>query len=430
MQTSLKTIVGLKKSLTVELAIDVFNQKTDKILQKMASATKIDGFRKGKVPMAILHKRFAANAKYEAANKLVSETLAGALAEAKINPVAQPTLSKIDTNNDKKFSYTIEFEVFPEVKLSNFSKLKISEIQFEITQKDEDETLANLMKQSTKYEAVERKSKNKDKLTIDFKGLIAGETFAGGDAQDFTLILGESRMIEGFEAGLINVSANETCELNLTFPKDYHANELAGKAVTFQVTIKAVAEPIELKLDDKLAQELGEKDTESLLKNIKQQMQTEADNYSNQQNKNSVFAALIAAHKFDVPSVSVENEAKILSQQTKAQMQEQGLPTKDELATDIFNDEAKKRVQLGLIVSKIASENKFSVSKQQINDKLAQMAQSYGKNGPQMIEYYNQDPARLAGIESLIMEQMAVDLVLQKAVITTTVKKFADRNQK
>ena len=429
MKTSLEKLEGLKRSLTVELPIDTFNQKTDKVLQSMASKAKIDGFRKGKVPVSILRKRFGASASTDAANEVVNETLGNALEESKSNPVSQPTLTKIDSNDGKFFYYTVEFEVFPEVKAADFSKIKVEQVKVKITKEDEDRTLNGLKEQLTEYATVKRKSKTGDRLTIDFKGTIDGEVFDGGEAENFIIVLGKGSMIEGFEDGLTDVSTGKSIKLNLTFPKEYHADNLAGKDVIFEINVKDVASPKKPKLDEKFAEKFGEKDMDSLYIALKERMRVEADSIVSKRNKDSVLEQLLQENDFEVPQASVESEAQLLLKDMESQLQQQGIPSNGNIPLSNFNDEATKRVKLGILVRKIVEDNKLSAEKDQVNDKLKEMAQSYGENAQQMIDYYNQDPNRLAGIESLVIEQMVVDLVLEKAKVTSKNLKFEEVTQ-
>jgi len=429
MKTSLEKLEGLKRSLTVELPIDTFNQKTDKVLQSMASQAKIDGFRKGKVPVSLLRKRFGASASTDAANEVVNETLGNALEESKSNPVSQPTLTKIDSNDGKFFYYTVEFEVFPEVKAADFSKIKVEQVKVKITKEDEDRTLNGLKEQLTEYATVKRKSKTGDRLTIDFKGTIDGEVFDGGEAENFIIVLGKGSMIEGFEDGLTDVSTGKSIKLNLTFPKEYHADNLAGKEVIFEINVKDVASPKKPKLDEKFAEKFGEKDMDSLYIALKERMRVEADSIVSKRNKDSVLEQLLQENDFEVPQASVESEAQLLLKDMESQLQQQGIPSNGNIPLSNFNDEATKRVKLGILVRKIVEDNKLSAEKDQVNDKLKEMAQSYGENAQQMIDYYNQDPNRLAGIESLVIEQMVVDLVLEKAKVTSKNLKFEEVTQ-
>lgn len=406
MKTSLETLDGLKRSLTVELPIDTFKQKTDKVLKKMAPQVTVDGFRKGKVPLSILRKQFGANASSDAVNEIVGETLMDALAEVKLTPVAQPIITKIDSNDDSDFSYTVEFEIFPEVKVGDFSKLKIDQTAVKITKADEDKTLDGLKEQSTEYKAVKRNSKEGDRLSIDFKGLIDGKIFEGGEAKDFSIVIGKGSMIKGFEEGLTDVATDKTVTLDLVFPKEYQAPQLAGKAVTFEVTINEVASPKVPKLDEKFAKKFGEKDMDALQKSMKEQMRVEIDNRLANQNKDAIFNALLVANEFDVPQGSIDSEAQNLLNEMQARMQQQGMDSQTaSLPASTFNGEAEKRVKLGLLVNQIASDNKFVASKEQLDAKLKEMSQSYGENAQQMVDYYNEDPTRLTSIELLVVEK-------------------------
>ncbi len=431
MKTSLETLKGLTKSLTVDLPIDTFNQKTDKILQKMASQVNIDGFRKGKVPVSVVRKRFGNNANSDAINEIVNETLTDALAQVKVAPVAQPVISKINSEDEKNFSYTVEFEVFPEIKVADFSKLAIGQTKVEITKADEQRTLDGLKEQLTEYKAVKRKSKTGDRLLIDFKGLIDGEVFDGGEAKNFKIVLGKGSMIKGFEEGLIDEIPNSKLVLDLTFPKDYHMNKIAGKAVIFEININEVGAPQEPKLDEEFAKKFGEKDMDALKVSMKVQMKVEIDERIGHLNKNAIFDALSEANQFDVPQSSIDNEAKNLLKETQEHMQQQGLPVQAQgkIPVSTFNEEAQRRVKLGLLINQISVDSKLSASMDQIDEKLQEMSQTYGKDAQKMIDFYNQDPTRKSSIELLVVEKMVQDLILDKAKVTFKQKKFQEITQ-
>lgn len=429
MKTSLETLDGLKRSLTVELPIDLFRQKTDAVLRKMASQVAIDGFRKGKVPLSVLRKQFGDRASSDAVNEIVNDTLVDALSDAKITPAARPELTKIDSKSEDVFSYTIEFEIYPEIKVADFSKLKVEQTEVKITKADEEKTLQDLIEQSTEFKAVKRKSIDGDQITVDFKGIIDGEVFEGGEAKDFQLILGKSSMIKGFEDGLIDIAAGKSTNLDLTFPKDYHAPQLAGKDVTFEITVTKVASPKAPKLDNKFAEKFGEKDIDALKKSMKEQMRVEIDNRLANQNKDALFGALLEANDFTVPQGSIDGEAQNLMQEMQERMQQQGMPMQD-MPTSTFNPEAERRVKLGLLIAQISSEHKLTASKEQIDAQLEIMAQAYGENSQQMVDYYNEDPSRLSSVELLVVEKMVQDVLLEKATVTVKNKKFQEVTQK
>ena len=426
MKTSLETLDGLKRSLTVKLPADIFKQKTDAVLQKMASQVSIDGFRKGKVPLTMLRQKFGDNATSDAVNDIVNETLVDALAEAKVTPAARPTITKIDSKDKKEFTYTVEFEVYPEIEIADFSKLKIEQTKVKITKADEDRTLEGLIDQSTEYKSVKRKSKDGDQVTIDFEGSMDGEVFDGGKATDFQLILGKGTMIKGFEDGLTDVASGKSISLDLTFPKDYHAPQLAGKEVTFEITVTDVSAPKAPKLDNKFAEKFGEKDMDALNKSMKEQMRVEIDGRIAEENKNAVFDALLAVNDFTVPQGSVDAEAQNLLQEMQERMQQQGMQPQDGLEASAFNTEATRRVKLGLLINAVASNHNLTASKEQLDAKLIEMSQMYGENAQQMIDYYNEDPTRLTHVELLVVEKMVQDAVLDKATVTFKNKKFQE----
>ena len=375
MKTSLEKLEGLKRALTVELSIDIFKQKADQVLRGMASKVSVDGFRKGKVPLSIMRKQFGGRASSDAVNEIVNDTLTEALADAKVTPASRPAITKIDTENKDTFSYTVTFEVFPEIKVADFSKLKIIQTEVKITKADEEKTLKGLSEQATEYKSVKRKSKEGDQVTIDFKGMLDGEVFEGGVASDFKMVLGKGSMIAGFEDGLLDVAAEKSVTLNLTFPKEYHAPQLAGKDVVFEVEIKEVAAPQSPKLDDEFAKRFGEKDIDDLKKSMKAQMQVELDNRLNNQNKDDLFGALLEANDFEVPQESINNEAQSLKQEMEQRLQQQGMPSQGNMPASAFNPEAQRRVKLGLLVNQISSDNKFNASKNKLIQNLMKWQQ-------------------------------------------------------
>ena len=426
MKTSLSTLEGLKRSLKVELPIDTFNQKTDKILQSLAKKARIDGFRKGKIPATILRQRFGASAKADATNEVVTETLEEALADADVSPAAQPSLTNVDTESRDNFSYTIEFEVYPEVSVAPLSNLNIDQINATVSDEDEERALQDLQDRATEYKTVKRKSKNGDRLIIDFEGLLDGESFEGGAAEGFEIVLGRGAMIEGFEQGLIDVAAGKTVEVKATFPEDYHVENLAGREALFKVKVKEVGSPKEMKLDDEFAKKYGEKDFETMKSRMSKQMQLELSSRIVQQNKDAAFTALLTANDFEVPKGSVSTEAMKLQQDMEARMEQQGMPSKGNFPEAMFQEEASRRVKLGLLINKIANDSEIKPEKGQVDAKLKEMSMQYGESAQQMIDWYNSDPSRLAGVESIVVEELVAKHVALEAKVNVTEKTFQE----
>ena len=428
MKTILTSLEGLKRSLKVELPIDTFNQKTDKIIENLSKQAKVDGFRKGKVPSSILRKRFGASARSDAINEIVSETLVEALTDADITPAAQPSLTNIDTDNADSFIYTIEFEVYPEIKVGSLSSLSMDQVNAKVTEQDEERALQDLQDRSAEYKSVKRKSKDGDRLLIDFEGLLDGESFEGGAAEGFEIILGRGTMIEGFEKGLIDVPSGKKVEINATFPEDYHVENLAGREAIFKVKVNEVGEPIEVKRDDEFAKKYGEKDFNSMKSRMSNQMQMELSSRLVQQNKETAFSALLAANDFDVPEATVNEEALKLQQDMESRMEQQGMPTnsKSKLPTEMFQEEASRRVKLGLLINKIATDSEIKPEKEQVDAKLNEMSLQYGESAQQMIDWYNTDPSRMANIESMVVEDLVAIHVAGQAKVKSTEKTFLE----
>jgi len=426
MKTSLSSLEGLKRSLTVELPIDAFNQKTDKILQSFGKKARLDGFRKGKIPPTILRQRFGASAKADATNEVVSETLEEALTDADVSPAAQPSLTNVDTDSNEKFSYTIEFEVYPEVSVAPLSNLNIEQISATVSDEDEERALQDLQDRATEYKNVKRKSKNGDRLIIDFEGLLDGESFEGGAAEGFEIILGRGAMIEGFEQGLIDVAAGKMVEVKATFPDDYHVENLAGREAVFKVKVNEVGSPKEMKRDDEFAKKYGEKDFETMKSRMSEQMQLELNSRVAQQNKDAAFNALLTANDFEVPEGSVSAEATKLQQDMEARMEQQGMPSKGNFPEAMFQEEASRRVKLGLLINKIANDGEIKPEKEQVDAKLKEMSMQYGESSQQMIDWYNSDPSRLAGVESIVVEELVAKHVALEANVKVTEKTFQE----
>ena len=426
MKTSLSTLEGLKRSLRVELPIDTFNQKTDKILQSLAKKTRIDGFRKGKIPATILRQRFGASAKADATNEVVSETLEEALTDADVSPAAQPSLTNVDTESSDNFIYTIEFEVYPEVSVAPLSSLNIDQISATVSDEDEERALQDLQDRATEYKNVKRQSRTGDRLIIDFEGLLDGESFEGGAAEGFEIILGRGAMIEGFEQGLIDVAAGKTVEVKATFPEDYHVENLAGREAIFKVKVKEVGSPKEMKRDDEFAKKYGENDFETMKGRMSKQMQMELSSRVIQQNKDAAFTALLTANNFEVPEGSVSAEAMKLQQDMEARMEQQGMPSKGNFPEAMFQEEASRRVKLGLLINKIANDSEIKPEKEQVDAKLKEMSMQYGESAQQMIDWYNSDPSRLTGVESIVVEELVAKHVAVEAKVNVTERTFQE----
>ncbi|SFV66875.1 Cell division trigger factor [hydrothermal vent metagenome] len=424
MKTEIKKIEALSRKLIVTLPIDQLNNRVEKELKSVSKNINLDGFRKGKVPKSVVEKKYGKGIKQEEANKLVNETLYQAFASEKTSPAATPKLTNIDFSGDN-FIYEIEFDIFPEIKLKKISSLKVEKINAKIQESDIDSTIKKLQNSIAEYKEIDTKSVDGNRLNIDFVGSIKGKEFQGGSAKNHSLVLGSKSMIEGFESGLIGAKKGDEVKLKLKFPKDYQAEELAGKKVEFLVTVNKVEEAILPELNDDFAKKYNEKSIDSLRENLKTHMEKELTDRVNFKNKDNAFNALLDANKFDVPQSSVSEEAQNLLKDTESRMQQQNLPNKGNLDVNIFNDEATRRIKLGLLVAKVVEENKLIVEDKMINEHIEMLSKAYPEEqAKQMIDWYHKDKNRYEGIRSLLLEKEVENFVFNTAKVKEVTKTF------
>ena len=428
MKTSLNSLKGLKKSLTVELPIASFEIKKDNIIKEISKNAHIDGFRKGKVPINVLKQRFLVKANSDASNEMVSESLPQALKDVKIIPAEQPALTKIDLDNKKVFSYTVEFEVFPDIEVKSFDNLNIEQFQSSIVAEDKNKTLEELKDKATEFKSVKRKSKTGDRLIIDFEGTINNEPFAGGAQENFEIIIGKGLTIAGFEEGITGVMPNKDKEIEVKakFPADYSSQELSNKQVIFKIKVKEVGEPKKIKIDDALAKIYGDKNLEAMKNRIFTQMQKELDERLLQINKNKVFDAILEVNKFDVPQGSIKSEAQRLQIDMQQKMAQQGMPENNNIPQEMFQEEASRRIKLSLLINKIANNNKIVVKKEAVEARIKDIANTYAEEYDKVLNWYKEDKERMLSVESLITEEMIVKLITNKAKIKKIKKNFTN----
>ena len=423
MQVSVETTSGLERKITVAIEEERIASVVDGRLQDMTKTVKVKGFRAGKVPLKIVKQQYEQQVRQEVVGDVLQSTLFEAIGQEKLNPAGQPRIDSIKSDPGKGVEYTALFEIYPEVKLGDLSKETIKKPVAEVTDADVDEMLETVRGQHKEWVSVDRASKDGDQLNINFKGMIDGEVFAGGEAKDMPIELGSGRMIKGFEEGLIGAKAGDDVTLDLAFPDDYHAKDLAGKATQFEIHINKVEEAKLPEIDDDFAKKLGIKDAsvENMRIEIKENMTNELKGRLNSQLKSAVMDALINVHDFDVPKPLIESESEAIKKNmmdnlAQQGMQEQGL----KMDASMFADEAIRRVKLGLILSEIVKAEKIEADDDRVKQKIDEIAAPY-EQPQQVVDYYMGDKQHLAEIKALVTEEQIVDWAMEKA-------KVADKN--
>ena len=434
MQVSVETTNGLERKITVAIEEERISTVVDGRLQDMTKTVKVKGFRKGKVPLKIVKQQYEQQVRQEVVGDVLQSTLYEAIGQEKLSPAGQPRIDSIKSDPGQGMEYSALFEVYPEVKLGDLSKQTVEKQVAEITDADVEEMLETVRAQHKEWVPVERVAKEGDQLNINFKGMIDGETFPGGEANDMAIELGSGRMIKGFEEGLIGAKAGDDVTLSVTFPDDYHAKELAGKPAQFETHVNKVEEAILPELNDDFAKKLGIKDAslENMHKEIKASMQQELDQRLNTQVKSSVMDALINAHDFDVPASLVSEESETIKNNMLENLKQQGMQDQGmQLDASMFADQAIRRVKLGLIMSEIVKSEKIEADEERVKKKVEDIAAPY-EQPQQVIDWYMGDKQRLAEVRALVTEEQIVDWAMEKAKVvdkSVTFKEIMNANK-
>lgn len=419
MQVSVETTNGLERKITVVIEEERLSSVIDGRLQDMTKTVKVKGFRTGKVPLKIVKQQYAQQVRQEVVGDVLQSTLYEAIGQEKLSPAGQPRVDSVKSDPGQGMEYTALFEVYPEVKLGDLSKETVEKPTAELSDDDVAEMLETVRSQHKEWVSVDRAAKEGDQLNINFKGMIDGEVFPGGEAADMPIELGSGRMIKGFEEGLIGAKSGDDVTLNVTFPDDYHAKELAGKPAQFDTHVNKVEESQLPELDDDFAKKLGIKDAnvENMHKEIKASMQLELDNRLNTKTKSAVMDALINAHDFDVPKPLVAEESEAIKNNMLENLKQQGMQDQGmEINASMFADQAIRRVKLGLIMSEIVKSEKIEVDDERVKQKIEEIAAPY-EQPQQVVDYYNADPQRLAEVKALVTEEQVVDWAMEKSKV-------------
>ena len=427
MQVSVESGEGLEKRLMVDLPAERVTAAMDKRLKDLARHVRLDGFRPGKVPMRTIKQRFGEQVRHETYNALIQETLYEAASQEQLMPAGEPQIELRDVAEEGGLGYTATFETMPEVKVAELSGQSLNRPVAEVGESDIDEMIDKLRSQRTIWNDVERGAKDGDTVHMDFKGMIDGEVFEGGSAENAPLVLGSGSMIEGFEAGLLGVNAGETRTLEVKFPDDYRAEKLAGKDAVFDVKVLRVAEPQLPEIDEDFVKAFGVKEgsVEALRADVAKNMRQELKQKLSSVTKERVMDVLIAANPMDIPKALVNQEAERMKQQMVQDMQQRGQSSGVDLPASLFEEPARRRVHLGLLVAEIIAQNKLQAEEDKLREVIAEFAESY-EDPQEVIDYYMQDQNARKSIENLVLENEVVDWALGQVEVNDETKSFSE----
>jgi trigger factor len=428
MQVSVETTQGLERRLTITVPAEKVDTEIKNRLRHIAKTQRIDGFRPGKVPVSVIRKRYGIAVRNEVAADMMQRNYVDALVGEKINPAGAPQIEQKMNQEGQDLEFVATFEVYPEVALKDLSTLPIDKPVVDVEDGDLDNMLETLRKQHATWKSVERKSKKSDKVTMDFVGTVDGEEFDGGKAEDFELELGQDRMIPGFEKGLIGAKAGEEVTVEVTFPEDYHAENLKGKPAVFAVKLNSVEQQVLPEIDDEFAALFGveEGGVDALKTEVRKNMARELGQAVKGKIKEQVIKGILAMHELDLPRSLIDQEIEGLRKQAMQRFGGQASPENmPELPADLFEEQAKDRVKISLLLGEVIKSNKLQVEDDRVTALIENMASAY-ENPEEVVQYYKTNNELLQQMRNVALEEQAIDLVVENAAVSDAPASFDD----
>jgi len=415
MQATVETTQGLERKVNLSIGRADFESELEKRLKNLSKQAKIAGFRPGKIPLNVVKKKYGAAVEQEILGEMMQSRFFQLVKDQSLHPAGYPSL--IPENLSEKevdINFTATFEVYPEVKLAEMSSLEIERPKVVIDDDAIETMLQDIRLQrktwAEKTDAVE----SGDRVTVDFEGKVDGEVFEGGSGSGMEVEVGAGRLIPGVEEKLIGLKTGEQADLDLAFPDDYQVENLAGKPVVFHIEVTKTETPSLPEVNEEFIKSMGIEDgnLDTFKQHIKQNMEREASQTINSKVKTAVMDQLLAKHEIDVPKVLVDQDIHGMMEERKQSMGQHAM----ELRPEMFEEQARRRVALGLILSEVIKQNDLKADPAKVRANVESIAASY-QQPEQVIQYYYSEKQRLAEIENFTLEQTVVEWVLQQAKV-------------
>jgi trigger factor len=429
MESTLETVGALERRLSVAVPLAEIEGEVKKRLTRLARTAKVPGFRPGKVPLRMLDQQYGPQVRSDVITERVQTSFNDAVREQKLRVAGAPRIEPAqDTERaPDALQFTAVFEVYPDVAIGDVSSIAINRPHAEVTNADVDRTLEVLRKQRTTYAPVEREAQAGDRVQVDFTGTIDGVEFAGGQAKDFPIILGEGRMLPEFETAITGMRSGESKTFGLAFPDDYHGKEVAGKQAQFTLHVQAVEAPEVPALDASFVQAFGiaSGEVDDLRREVEANLKLELKRKLEANVKGQALSALRSLASFEIPKSLVESEAELLRRQAIANLREQRnvKPEDLDVSVDLFRPQAEERVALGLIIGELVRRENLQAKPEQVKTLVAETAQTY-EQPEAVVRWHYEKPERLRDFEAMVLEQNVVDWVLARAKVSDTPMSF------
>ncbi len=421
MQVSIETTSGLERRLTVGIPANQVESEVEKRLKQAAKTVRLNGFRKGKVPFKVVKQRFGLGVRQEVLGEVINRSFYQAVQEQDVKPAGQPDIEATQMDEGKDVEFVATFEVYPEVEVGEFDTFNVTQLVADVTDADVDNMIEVLRKQQAGWKEVDRAAAEEDRVNIDYVGTKDGEEFDGGSADGSDLVIGSKSMIPGFEDGIVGMQAGDEKVLQLTFPDDYHAEELKGAGVEFKVKVNSVSEQELPALDEAFFEKYGvsEGDEEKFREEVKLNMQRELKNRIKSKVKNQVMDALLDANSVELPKALVVGEIDTLRNQMLQQFQGMDMSKMDPKSIfpdQMFLEQAERRVALGLIVGEIVKKADIKIDSDRVREMVEELAGTY-QEPEEVVNYYYSNKQLLAGVESAVLEDQVIEHILSLAKV-------------
>ncbi len=424
MQVSVESSNGLERTLKVEIPAQEVDEAVDTRLKDMRGRVRMDGFRPGKVPLRVVKQRYGGQVRQEVAAEFMQSSLGQAVSEQELRTAGSPQIEIVANEPGEDLVYQATVEVYPEIELGKLDGVEIERPVAEVTDADIDKMIETLREQRKDWQDVERAAQEGDRVTVTFEGRIDGEPFEGGKAESMPVQLGEGRMLKDFEAPLEGMSAGEEKTIEVAFPEDYHAENLRGKTARFDVKVESVAEPRLPEVDGEFMQAFGvdSGDMDDFRAEIRKNMERELKQAVKKSVKQQVMDALVEMHDgVELPQALVREESERVRDQMVQQMG--GAQAKDQLPLELFEQEARRRVLLGLVVAELVREHELELDSERVDTLLDDIAASY-EDPEEVIKHYRANRELMSNLEALALEEQVVDFVAEQARVSEKQRSF------
>ena len=402
----------LEKSVVIEISKNTLDEKIEKKLIVIGRKAKIKGFRPGKIPKNVLRQHYGSEAYQDVISELIQNGYAESIKNSNFSPISSPNIKPVESKNDN-LRFEASFEILPDITLKDLDKISIIRPEVNITSNDTDSMLEKLRKQKRTWKKITTKSVEGNQINIDFVGKLNGEIFKGGEGKDVNVVLGEKQMIPDFEKALFGLKSGEKKSFKVTFPKDYHSDELSGKKVDFDLIVNCLEEEELPDLDKEFVKEFGIEDgsLEKLREDVNRNMERELNHKINQDIKNQVMQGLLEKNDIPVPISMRENEIKNMQKESMRQMNIKD--EKDMPPAENFTEMAEKRVKLGLLISKYIEDKELKVDQEKVKEHIQDMFAGY-QEPEKLIEQYMGNQQIMSQIQSMVLEEQAFDLMAKE----------------